>query len=90
MNQERDAAAGNTEEEEWDLVGSWELRGDVGGAEAEHCKCKTQENSILKTLLRTWPRSGINRGAAELCVAMLIGEKGINNGGEWWGVPTQV
>lgn len=40
-----------------------------------------QENTILRTLFRTWPLSGINLGA-EVCEAML--KMVIENGGGHW------
>jgi len=65
MNQERESAG-----KEWTLLVLVEVD---DAEEAEH---KTKDSTILKTLFRTWPLSGINLGD-EVVVAILLMTKGM-------------
>jgi len=68
MNQERESAG-----KEWTLL----VLVVVDDAEEE--EHKTKDSTILKTLFRTWPLSGINLGDEVVVVAILLMRKGMNN-----------
>ena len=68
MNQERESAG-----KEWTLL----VLVVVDDAEEE--EHKTKDSTILKTLFRTWPLSGINLDDEVVVVAILLMRKGMNN-----------